>query len=118
MSSEIRMKCVLSVGVLFSVACAVAGNENTATIYSPASLATPAHELIRLKPGPHLLLDEFLIESSTNLIRKVNMPVRDRSIPNPIVTGKEDGCFQPYLTVIRDAQTSRFRLWYGVQPKN
>ena len=42
------------------------------------------------------------------------MPIRDPAIPNPLVTGKEDGCFQPYLTVLRDPQTGRFRLWYGV----
>ncbi|NOS70530.1 MAG: hypothetical protein HOP33_11440 [Verrucomicrobia bacterium] len=73
---------------------------------------------ILLKSGLHILLDEFLIESSSNITRKVNMPVRDPSIPNPIVTGREDGCFQPYMTVIRDAASQRFRLWYGVHTQD
>jgi len=70
-------------------------------------------EPIPLRPGPHLLIDDFLIESSTHLTRRVNRPGRDPTIPNPLVTGKEDGCFQPYLTVLRDPETGRFRIWYG-----
>ncbi len=31
-----------------------------------------------------------------------------------VVTGYEDGCFQPYITVVRDPATRRFRMWYGV----
>jgi len=106
-------------------AAAAAGEEKTmlsaekvpltnskAIIYSPGGSArrdTP----IRLKPGPHLFLDEYLIESSENVSRVVNVPQRDAGVPNPIVTGKEDGCFQPYMTIIRDPESGRFRLWYG-----
>lgn len=68
---------------------------------------------IRLGPGPHLLIDGFLIESSSNVRRVVNGPKRDPSMPNPIVTGKEDGCFQPYMTILRDPASGRFRIWYG-----
>lgn len=68
---------------------------------------------IMLNRGAHLFLDEFLIESSSNIARQVNRPVRDPEIPNPLVTGKEDGCFQPYMTVIRDPESKKFRLWYG-----
>lgn len=64
-------------------------------------------------PGPLLFLDEYFIESSENVTREIMQPQRDASIPNPIVTGKEDGCFQPYLTVLHDAQRNVFRLWYG-----
>lgn len=75
----------------------------------PGALPVP----LRLGPGPHLFLDDLLIEASTNLTRRVNRPQRDPDIPNPIITGKEDRCFQPYLTVVRDANTGRFRMWYG-----
>ena len=68
---------------------------------------------IRLKPGSHLFIDDYLIESSTHVQREVNVPVRDDAIPNPIVTGKEDGCFQPYMTILRDPETKLFRMWYG-----
>ena len=112
------MKFVLSVCVSFSMAAAVAGSEHTAAIYLPASPDASARGPIELKPGPHLLLDEFLIESSSNITRKVNRPVRDPAIPNPIVTGREDGCFQPNMTVVRDGGSKRFRLWYGVHTKD
>jgi hypothetical protein len=71
-----------------------------------------------LLPGPHLFPDESLIEHSANVTRRVNPPRRDPAIPNPLVTGKEDGCFQPYLTVLRDPQTGRFRLWYGAHTED
>ncbi|MBI4324383.1 MAG: hypothetical protein HY674_03890, partial [Chloroflexi bacterium] len=75
---------------------------------------TIASAAMPLRPGPHLFLDESLLESSWNVTRRVNVPSRDPAIPNPLVTGKEDGCFQPYMTVLRNPQTGRFRLWYGV----
>ncbi len=70
---------------------------------------------IRLKPGPHLLIDDYLIAESENVERKVNAPRRDLS--GPVVTGKGgkgDDCFQPYMEIIRDPKTGRFRIWYGV----
>ncbi len=89
--------------------------ENTSAIYRPASRHPPAAVPMRLPAGPHLFLDETLIEASSNIARRVNPPARDPAIPNPLVTGREDGCFQPYLTVLRDAPTGRFRLWYGAR---
>ncbi|MBI2302148.1 MAG: hypothetical protein HYU66_24860 [Armatimonadetes bacterium] len=65
------------------------------------------------QPGPHLLLDDALIASAENVTRRVDCPVRDPAIPNPVVTGREDGCFQPYFTVQRDPASGRFRIWYG-----
>ena len=87
--------------------------QDKSAIYSPAPGNHPAP--IHLWPGPHLFLDEFLVESSRGVVRRVNVPQRDPAIPNPVVTGKEDGCFQPYLTALRDPATGRFRLWYGVR---
>lgn len=83
-----------------------------AIIYSPETYPPPATPL-SLKKGPQLLLDEYLIDSSENVRRVVNVPQRDPAIPNPIVTGKEDGCFQPYMTILRDAVTGQYRLWFG-----
>lgn len=97
---------------------AKAQSASTASIYSGQPSRPAASEPIRLQPGPHLFLDEFLIESSSNVMRKVVVPARDSAIPNPIVTGKEDGCFQPYLTVVRDVQSGRFRLWYGIHTED
>lgn len=92
--------------------------EDTATIYREGATRTSNREPIELRTGPQLLLDEYLIESSSNLVRKVNPPRRDSAIPNPIITGKQDGCFQPYLTVLRDPQSSRFRIWFGARTED
>src|SRR5262249_31694315 len=66
---------------------------------------------IRLGRGPHLFLDERLIETSANVARRVNRPTR--ALATPVMTAGEDGNFQPYVTVIRDGATGRFRAWYN-----
>jgi hypothetical protein len=80
---------------------------NGTGVFQPAPLT--------LRAGPHLFLDDFLIESRRNVLRRINRPARDLS--GPVVTGREDGCFQPYVTVLRDPKTGRFRIWYGI-PEN
>ncbi len=65
-----------------------------------------------LSPGPHLFLDDQLLETQCGLVRTVRAPARD--LPGPVITGPEDRCFQPYVSVLRDAETGRFRAWYGV----
>ncbi|HEV2294772.1 MAG TPA: hypothetical protein VGR35_13035 [Tepidisphaeraceae bacterium] len=66
---------------------------------------------IPLPIGPHLFLDNYLIASQAGLQRRLEHPTR---LPEPVVTAPEDKCFQPYVTVVRDPQTKRFRMWYGV----
>ena len=61
-----------------------------------------------LQPGPHLFLDDFLVEGTSNVVRRINTPQRD--LPQPVVTGKDDKNFQPYVTVLRDPQTQRLRM--------
>ena len=110
-------RLVAAFALEFTVACPAAPQGhivNKSAIYVPSASKESAEAAIRLNPGAHLFLDEFLIECSSNITRRVNQPSRDAAIPNPLVTGKEDGCFQPYLTVLRDPQTRRYRLWYGV----
>jgi len=63
--------------------------------------------------GVQLLLDEYLLEKSENVIRQVNQPKREPNLANPLITGGEDHCFQPYFTILQDPQTRRFRIWYG-----
>ncbi len=65
-----------------------------------------------LNEGPHLFIDNYLIAEQSFLSRTVNNPVK---YPEPVVTGGEDGDhnFQPYLSVIRDEATGRFRMWYN-----
>jgi hypothetical protein len=73
---------------------------------------------IQLRRGLHLLLDEFLVETSTNVERRVVRPQRDPQIPNPIITGNEDQCIAPYMTIIQEPETKRFRIWYNVWKEN
>ncbi|HOW17413.1 MAG TPA: hypothetical protein PLC79_00120, partial [Phycisphaerae bacterium] len=61
--------------------------------------------------GPYLMLDDRLMVERDGVVREINHPSR---WPDPIVTGYEDGCFQPWVTVVRDPQTKRFRMWYNV----
>jgi hypothetical protein len=84
-----------------------------ASIYRPRQETPAGTTPIRLGPGPHLFLDEYLIDQTRGLSRRVNRPQRDPQLPNPLITGKEDECNGPYLTVIRDPATGRFRIWYN-----
>ncbi|HUW60453.1 MAG TPA: GDSL-type esterase/lipase family protein [Candidatus Bathyarchaeia archaeon] len=91
---------------------AVPLTESGARLYGKEPAVRPNPPL-RLAPGPHLFIDDYYFETVEGVGRVVNVPERDARIPNPIVTGKEDGCFQPYMTVLRDGETGRFRLWFG-----
>ena len=79
----------------------------------PDSPPSAAEQPLILSEGPHLFVDDYLVESTENIVRVVNQPERDPALPNPAITGKEDGCFQPYLSVLRDPDTGRFRIWFG-----
>jgi len=70
------------------------------------------HEPLHVTVGPHLLIDDFLIAEQTFLNRSVNHP---KKLPDPVIRGKKagDDNFQPYLTVLRDPETGRFRVWYN-----
>ena len=72
-------------------------------------------EPLLLKPGPCLLLDDRFIETSSNVSREINRP--RRGLDHPIITGREDQNFQPYISVVRDTTTGRFRMWYGALVK-
>ncbi len=77
-------------------------------------LSAHAQSPLPLGPGPHLFLDDHLIAEQSSLTRVVQHPGK---LPEPVVTGPEDKCFQPYLTVLRDPDSGRYRIWYGV-PEN
>ncbi|MBN2295162.1 MAG: hypothetical protein JXM70_22220 [Pirellulales bacterium] len=88
------------------------------SIYRPGTGADKrSNKPITLGTGPHLFIDDYLIAQSKNVKRRVNCPTRDTSIPNPLVTGKEDECVAPYTTIIRDPKTGHFRLWYNIYKK-
>jgi len=73
-------------------------------------------EPLHLRPCPHLFIDNHLIAEQSFLSRTVNQP---QKLPDPVVTGGEDGDqnFQPWMSVLRDKETGRFRMWYNT-PEN
>src|SRR5262245_52296326 len=64
-------------------------------------------------PGPQLLLDDFLIDRLDGLVRAVEAPAR---LDRPALDSKTFGTTQPYLSVLRDAERDRYRLWYNRGP--
>src|SRR5688572_2754778 len=75
-----------------------------------AMLAAGDQPMRRLSAGVHLFLDDWLIAHQTNVKRVIHEPPR---LPEPIVTGAEDKNFTPYVSVLRDPDTQRFRMWYN-----
>jgi len=72
---------------------------------------------IALAAGPHLFLDDWLVEATSKVTRKPMQAGRDPAIPNPVVTGAKDHGdrnFQPWLSCLQDPQTGRFRFWYNI----
>jgi hypothetical protein len=92
-------------------------SDNYARLYREGD-STPSSSPLQLKKGPHLFIDDLLIAESRNLRRVVNQPVRSAEVSNPVVTGKGDGCFQPYLTVLNDPESDKFRIWYGCRTED
>ncbi len=87
-----------------------------ALLYRPAVNATMSpKKALRLRPGPHLFIDDYLIDKTVKVTRRVNRPLREAEIANPIITGKEDLNYQPYMTVLRDPKSGRFRIWYNAR---
>jgi hypothetical protein len=79
----------------------------------PAIATEERKSAIQLKPGPHLFLDDFLIASISNVVRRPITLVREALSESPVVTAAAHDTFQPYFTVVRESQSGTFRLWYG-----
>jgi hypothetical protein len=75
--------------------------------------AWAAEPVPRLRAGPHLLVDDYLIERSEHLERILNNPRRD--LAQPVVTALQDKNWQPYCTVLRDDKTGVIRIWYDIR---
>lgn len=86
----------------------LAGAAMAVAVLPPVGVGGPP---IPFGGGPHLLLDDLLVEDAVGLSHEVTPPTR---LPDPVVTGPEDRCFQPYVSVLRDEGNGGFRVWYGV----
>jgi hypothetical protein len=97
MSKKLKFLCIL---LLFIISINVSGQE---------SKIKP----LVLNKGPQLFLDDYLVAEHSFLTRTVNNP---KKLQKPVLVSgeKNDMVYQPYLTVLRDSQTGRFRMWYSI----
>src|SRR5262245_42252517 len=77
---------------------------------SALSDAPAAPSVLKIGLGPQLFLDDYVIERLENLVRRVQPPAR---LEKPVLDSKTFGTTQPYLTVLQDPETKRYRLWYN-----
>ena len=72
----------------------------------------PELQPLTLGPGPHLLIDDYLVGEQSLLQRTVNTP---KKRPEPVIPGGDAyRIFQPFVSVVRNAKTGTFRMWYEV----
>ena len=75
----------------------------------------PGAELpLRLGRGPHLFVDDYLIESSQGVVRTTHQPEK---LPQPIMAPAPPHHDTPacVLAVIDDRQAGLYRMWYAVR---
>jgi hypothetical protein len=68
---------------------------------------------LSLGSGPQLFLDDCIIDKREGLKREVQQPQRHGQ---PVLDSKNFGVTQPYLTVLRDPKTKKFRMFYNRGP--
>lgn len=80
----------------------------------PSPTSPPGTEVRPLGPGPHLFLDEYLIDASEGLTRTTHQPEK---LPDPVLRRAESWHLQPqwFMAVLRDPGTGVFRTWYNVK---
>jgi hypothetical protein len=67
-------------------------------------------EPVDLRSGPQLFIDDYLIAESSNVSKVTQSPRRTLDAP---VIGWKERTTQPYVTVLRDPSTRKFRMWYN-----
>src|SRR5262249_61482438 len=75
--------------------------------------AADAPRPLTVGTGPQLFLDDYLIDRLDGLVRRVESPER---LPKPVLDSATFGTTQPYLTVLRDEEGKRYRIWYNRGP--
>jgi hypothetical protein len=65
---------------------------------------------VDLRSGPQLFIDDYLIAESSNVATVTQSP--KRALDGPVIGWKEHTT-QPYVTVLRDPSSGKFRMWYN-----
>jgi hypothetical protein len=79
----------------------------------PALPGAESNRPLAIGTGPQLFLDDYLVDRLAGLARRVEPPER---LPRPVLDSPTFGTTQPYLTVLRDEEGKRYRLWYNRGP--
>jgi hypothetical protein len=74
------------------------------------AVAAVSPRVLEIEPGPQLFLDDYLIDSMDGLTRRIVTPER---LLQPVLVSTKFGTTQPYMTVLRDADENRYRIWYN-----
>ncbi len=86
----------------------------SALVLSAYASSARADTPLQLSRGPHLFIDDYLIDQSTGLVRTTHRPEK---LPQPILAKAESWHQQPlfFLKVMRDPRGDLFRMWYNVK---
>lgn len=88
-------------------AVAVAAGVASTARWSFAAAGSPA---LSIGFEPQLLLDDYLIDTMNGLNRVMRPPSR---LASPVLDNKTFGTTQPFMSVIRDGVSPRYRIWYN-----
>lgn len=75
-----------------------------------AAKSTPSTRPVEVGVAPQLFIDDYLIAESHGIAKVTQHP--KRTLDGPVVGSKEHTT-QPYVTVLRDPESGRFRMWYN-----
>ncbi|MBI4603233.1 MAG: hypothetical protein HY721_14865 [Planctomycetes bacterium] len=98
---------ILSCRILLD--CPAAAGEPEGLVRDTRVVTWPAAEPVAAGHDPQLFMDDYLVAEHEGLKRTVHPP--RRALDRPVI-GREQGTTQPYVTVLRDPRTGRFRMWY------
>ena len=86
----------------------------TTLVFLASIPAVGADAPLRLFRGPHLFIDDYLIEETKGLMRTTHQP---KKLPKPILAKAESWHQQPlfFLKVMPDPSGDLFRMWYNVK---
>ena len=85
-----------------------------AVVATACGVSLAAELPLRLRPGPQLFIDDYLIESSEGLVRKTHQPAK---LAEPIIAGGKAWHDRPvpYIRVIDYRPKGPLRMWYNVR---
>ena len=98
-------------GELCFVLAAMLGLVLCVCLTAPAPGAEPP---LQLGEGPHLFVDDYLIETSQGVVRTTHQPEK---LPQPIMAPSAPHHDTPacVLSVVDDRQAGLYRMWYAVR---